>query len=69
VKARRRYPTEGIEFEGLDIDDGMMEMLGLQMAQGRPFSGKFGSDSSSVIFNETAVPFFSDARRTTAAYS
>ena len=46
---------DGIEFEGLDMDYGMMEMLGLQMKEGRMFSHKFGADSNSVIFNETAI--------------
>ncbi|MBS1597378.1 MAG: ABC transporter permease [Bacteroidetes bacterium] len=50
-----KSPQEGLEFEGLDMDYGMMEMLGLQMKEGRMFSTKFGSDSMSVVFNETAI--------------
>jgi len=50
-----KNPHEGLEFEGLDMDYGMMELLGLQMKEGRMFSTKFGSDSSSVIFNESAI--------------
>ena len=32
-----------------------MEMLGFKMAEGRTFSKRFGSDSSKIIFNETAI--------------
>lgn len=48
-------PHQGLEFEGLDLDYGMMELLGLQMKEGRMFSKQFASDSASVIFNETAI--------------
>nr|WP_294791958.1 ABC transporter permease [uncultured Mucilaginibacter sp.] len=47
-------PTEGVKFEGLDMDYGMMELLGLKMVDGSRFSNDF-ADSSSVILNETAV--------------
>jgi len=46
---------DGVEFEGLDMDYGMMEMLGLQMKEGRGFNRSLGNDSNAVIFNETAV--------------
>jgi ABC-type antimicrobial peptide transport system permease subunit len=48
-------PGQGIEFSGLDVDYGLMETLGLAMAEGRQFSREFGSDSSKVIFNEAAI--------------
>lgn len=44
-----------VEFEGLDMDYGMMEMLNLQMKEGRRFNKSLGNDSNTVIFNETAV--------------
>lgn len=50
-----KYPNEDVEFEGLDMDYGMIEMLGMHMKEGRPFSRTFGSDTASVIFNETAI--------------
>jgi putative ABC transport system permease protein len=50
-----KYPNQDVEFEGLDMDYGMIEMLGMQMKEGRPFSRAFGSDTSSVIFNEAAI--------------
>lgn len=50
-----KQPDETINFMGIDMNYGMMEILDMQMKEGRMFSGKFGSDSSSVIFNEAAV--------------
>ena len=50
-----KYPNEDVEFEGLDMDYGMIEMLGMHMKEGRPFSRAFGSDTASVIFNEAAI--------------
>jgi hypothetical protein len=50
-----KYPNQDVEFEGLDMDYGMIEMLGMRMKEGRPFSRAFGSDTSSVIFNEAAI--------------
>ncbi|THU30456.1 FtsX-like permease family protein [Niastella caeni] len=46
---------KGIEFDGIDADYDMFETMGLQMAEGRSFSRQFGSDSNSVVFNETAI--------------
>ncbi len=48
-------PNLGIEYYGVSGDYGYMELLGLKMAAGRTFSKEFGSDSSSVIFNESAI--------------
>jgi putative ABC transport system permease protein len=50
-----KSPDAGVEFEGLDMDYGMMQMLGLQMKEGRAFSPQFPSDSNAIIFNETAI--------------
>ena len=50
-----KKPDAGIEFSGLSGDFGLIEMLGLRIAQGRSFSRQFGADSSAVIFNETAI--------------
>lgn len=46
---------QGVEFGNLEVDYGLMELLGFQMAQGRMFSREYGSDSTKVIFNETAI--------------
>jgi hypothetical protein len=55
IEWKGKYPNQDIEFEGLDMDYGMIEMLGMQMKEGRPFSRAFGPDTSSVIFNEAAI--------------
>jgi putative ABC transport system permease protein len=39
----------------LDIDYGLIELLGMKMAAGRSFSRDFGSDSLAIILNESAV--------------
>ena len=46
---------QDIEFSGLYIDYGIMDLFGMNMAAGRPFSATYGTDSSGVIFNETAI--------------
>ncbi len=48
-------PNLGIEYYGIGADYGLMEILGLKMKDGRFFSKEFGSDSSKVIFNESAI--------------
>jgi putative ABC transport system permease protein len=50
-----KAPGQEVEFSGLDIDYGLIETLGIKMAEGRSFSTKFGSDSLKVIFNEAAI--------------
>lgn len=50
-----QQPGQGIEFAGHYVDYDLIETLGLTMVEGRPFSRDFGSDSSKVIFNETAI--------------
>ncbi|HEY2721323.1 MAG TPA: FtsX-like permease family protein [Chitinophagaceae bacterium] len=47
-------PGLGIEYYGNDVGYDFFETMGLQMAEGRPFARQF-SDTSSVIFNETAI--------------
>lgn len=47
-------PALGIEYYGNDVGDDFFETMDLHMAEGRPFSRAF-ADSSSVIFNETAI--------------
>jgi putative ABC transport system permease protein len=41
------------------VDDSYIPTLGMQLAAGRNFSKTFGTDSTSVIVNETAVRTFS----------
>jgi len=44
-----------IEFSGLYVDFNFLQTLGLQMKEGRAFSSAIPTDSTAVIFNETAI--------------
>jgi putative ABC transport system permease protein len=48
-------PNEGIEFSGLYAGNDLIEMLGLQMVDGKPFSSADKPAIRKVIFNETAI--------------
>jgi ABC-type antimicrobial peptide transport system permease subunit len=50
-----KSPDIGIEFEGLNMDYGMIGILGLQMKEGRAFSPQIPTDSNAIIFNEAAI--------------
>lgn len=50
-----RDPNVIVQFEHLGIDYDMIELLGIDMAEGRAFSRDFPSDSSAIVFNETAI--------------
>lgn len=43
------------QFQIVGVDYGLIETLGMEMAMGRSFSREFGTDSTSIIFNETAI--------------
>ncbi len=47
--------NEKILMTDLDMDYGVMELLGMKMVAGRTFSKDFGSDSSAIILNEAAI--------------
>ncbi|HWK07647.1 MAG TPA: ABC transporter permease [Puia sp.] len=55
VRWEGKDPNVGVEFSGLYVDDNFVETMGLQMVEGRPLSGKYGTDSLGVIFSETAI--------------
>jgi putative ABC transport system permease protein len=50
-KDPRRSPI----FEIVTADYGMMELLGMQLKEGRSFSRQFAADTSGIIFNEAAI--------------
>ena len=50
-----KLANDGVEFDGLDLDYGMIDMLGLQMKEGRAFSPQYPADTNGIIFNETAI--------------
>jgi len=47
--------TSEVEFSRVYAGYDLIETLDIKMADGRSFSRQFGSDSSKVIFNETAI--------------
>ncbi|MEO1022129.1 MAG: ABC transporter permease [Bacteroidota bacterium] len=48
-------PDEIIQFEQFGVDYGLIETMGIELVDGRSFSDEFGSDSSSIMLNETAI--------------
>lgn len=50
-----RDPKEVIKFQKGRISADMVEVLGMEMAEGRSFSNKYGADSSKVLVNEAAI--------------
>lgn len=49
-------PDNRTEFENMQANYGLIEMLGIEIKKGRSFSRDF-ADSSSIIFNEAAIKF------------
>ena len=52
-----RDPNDKTEFEFVFINYGMLEVLGIEMKEGRSFSEVFGTDTAKVILNEAAIDF------------
>ncbi|WP_394751320.1 ABC transporter permease [Spongiimicrobium salis] len=50
-----RNPDEVIVFEIVDVDYGLIELLEMEVLEGRAFSKNFGSDDTKIIFNEAAI--------------
>jgi putative ABC transport system permease protein len=50
-----KQPDQGLEFDGLDVDEGLLATLDLKMKEGRFFNGQTSSEIEKVIFNETAI--------------
>ncbi len=44
-----------VQFEEMNVGHDAIETLSIQMAEGRSFSKDFASDSTAIIFNETAI--------------
>jgi len=50
-----KQPGQGIEFDAIYADYGLIEMMDLKMKAGRTFSKQFSNERDAVIFNETAI--------------
>ena len=48
-------PDKVVDFELIGAGYDLIETLGIELAEGRAFSKDFGSESSTIIFNEVAV--------------
>lgn len=50
-----KSPNLKLQYYGVSGDYNYLDLLGLKITDGRSFSKKFGTDSLSVIFNESAI--------------
>nr|WP_068892008.1 ABC transporter permease [Pedobacter panaciterrae] len=50
-----RDPKENIKFQNADVNAGLIETVGMEMAAGRSFSKKFAADTSKIIINEAGI--------------
>ena len=50
-----RDPNNETQFQNIGVNYGLIETLGIEIAEGRSFSREKSSDSAEVIFNEAAV--------------
>ena len=50
-------PEDRTEFERFPVNYGAIELLGIDMKEGRTFSREFGADTAKVIFNEAAIEY------------
>ncbi len=50
-----KNPGDETEFELVPVHYDMLETLGMELVQGRSFSRDFGSEFSSIVFNESAI--------------
>jgi putative ABC transport system permease protein len=48
-------PEDMILFENIGTNYGLIETLGVEMAEGRAYSKEYGADSTKIIFNEAAI--------------
>jgi ABC-type antimicrobial peptide transport system permease subunit len=55
LKWEGKNPEDLILFENVSVNYRMLETLGVELAQGRFYSEDFGSDTSKIIFNESAI--------------
>ena len=50
-----KSPDEQVSFETRPVNYGMIELLGVDIKEGRTYSRDFGLEDSKIIFNETAI--------------
>jgi ABC-type antimicrobial peptide transport system permease subunit len=50
-----KNPNENVDFSILYVDYGLIELMDIELKEGRTFSKEFGRDSTKIIFNEKAI--------------
>ena len=50
-----KNPDDRILFENIGVNYDLIETIGVDFIDGRPFSREFGADSNKIIFNQTAI--------------
>jgi predicted permease len=55
VAWKGKNPDAIVTFEVVQVNFDLLETLDIQMARGRSFSKEFGTEASSIVFNEAAI--------------
>jgi len=55
LKWEGKDPESTILFENITVNYGLIETLGVEMAEGRSFKEEFPTDTTKIIFNEAAI--------------
>jgi hypothetical protein len=50
-------PEDRTEFERVTVDYGFIELMGIEIKEGRTFSKEHGTDGANIIFNEAAIAY------------
>ena len=50
-------PNDRTEFERVSVNYDFIELMGIEMKEGRTFSKDFGDEGSKIIFNEAGIKF------------
>jgi putative ABC transport system permease protein len=55
LKWEGKNPDEQVKFENITVNFGLIETMGFELIEGRPFSPDFGEEQRKIILNEAAV--------------
>jgi hypothetical protein len=50
-----KAPDEHVQFSNIGVNYGLIETLGMKMVEGRSFNRDLSSDSTEIIFNQSAI--------------
>ncbi len=57
IEWQGKNPEDRTEFQTVPVDFGIIELLGIDMLEGRTFSREFKSDTGKIIFNQAAIEY------------